>query len=249
MSLDQLHIQTYNAHLARKGLWVHGWLGQGSDGEALSRKLGMCLVCPDLPGHGKTAIQGWTRNDLSRALADLAPECDWAGGYSMGARMLMLSACENPDAYHTLVLESAFPGYAEAEDREERRRLDAERAESLRQLGLEAFCRDWYRHAMWADMPPPQRKGDPQQLAEALNRFSSGRQPDLRPWLRISPHRILWLAGSEDTAYAERVEWMRRNTRHRVALLEAGHAIHRVCPDDWARILLSFLTLPRSQEQ
>lgn len=231
------------------GLWVHGWLGDGGDGEALARALGMRLRCPDLPGHGRTPLGDWTLVKTVHALAELAAACDWAGGYSMGGRLLMMAAQSRPECVRTLVLESAFPGYASEEDREDRREQDRVRAGELRRAGLEAFLAEWYRLPMWDGMTAPARQGDPHELAGALERFGSGRQPDLCPWLRHAPQRILWLAGSRDAAYSRRLEWVRAHTRHRVALLNAGHATHRMDLEGWARHVRRFLTESQSQEQ
>lgn len=244
-----LHVREAGPKQGPGGVWVHGWMGDGGDGAPLADALGMRLRCPDLPGHGQTPLADWTLSRTIHALAELAETCDWAGGYSMGGRLLMLAAHARPHCVRDLVLESAFPGYASEEDREDRREVDRQRAESLRRAGVEAFCRDWYRNPMWGGMAPPSRRGVPAELAGALERFGSGRQPDLLPWLRHAPQRVLWLAGRRDTAYAERVEWVRAHTRHRAVLLNAGHAAHRMDLQGWARQVRDFLMESPAKEQ
>jgi tryptophanyl-tRNA synthetase len=78
------------------------------------------------------------------------------------------------------------------------------------------------------------------ELAGALLRFSLAEQPDLRPWLRTARNPILWLAGCQDQAYAERAYWVRFHTPHRVDILEAGHNVHRSCPQGWMHTLRTF---------
>jgi len=249
MTPEAFHVRTFGSARGPVGLWLHGWLGYGGDGEALADHLGMRLRCPDLPGHGRTPMRDWTMRKAVEAVTGLAGGCDWAGGYSMGARILMMAASAAPERFGPLVLESGFPGYSTAEDRGDRRELDASRAAELKKTGLEAFCRDWYANPMWGGMAAPSRMGNPRELADALERFGSGRQPDLTSWLRHTSHPILWLAGAGDTAYADRAEWIRARTRHRVAVLDAGHAVHRVCPREWARQVRHFLTACNPKEQ
>lgn len=256
------------------GLWLHGWLGSGRDGAPLAEALGRGLWCPDLPGHGDTPLEGWTLPRTLERIAELARGKPWTGGYSMGGRLLMMAAAAHPDCFHSLVLESAFWGYGGSDERAARLEVDAARAADLEARGLEAFCRDWYAAPMWgeedcgtgrsgdrvrvvafpnADFAGKSvkrvRSGDPEELAGALPRFSSGRQPDLRPWLRSTSCRILWLAGRRDRAYAERAGWIAEHTRHRVELLDTGHAVHFQDPAGWAGAVRDFLEHPNLQQE
>jgi len=223
-------------------LWLHGFMGCGMDGKGLADGLdgGHRMICPDLPGHGATSLSGWDWENTLEEIARLAKGCRWAGGYSMGGRLLMAAAARHPDAFAALVVESASLGYEREEDRLSRRKTDADRAEALRTLGLEEFCRDWYRLPMWGGLEAPERRGDPEELAEALERFGSGRQPDLRPWLRSASCPVLWLAGRRDVAYVSQADWVRRHTSCEVETPDAGHNIHRQRPDAWAAAVRRF---------
>lgn len=228
----------------KRGLWLHGWLGSGKDGEALQKRRGTdtTLLCPDLPGHGQSPIAGVTLFETLDLLSELAGDCEWAGGYSMGGRLLMMAAARNPDAFQTLVIESASLGLSDATEREIRRDLDHQRAEELKTQGLEGFCDSWYQMDMWGGFQDfPKREGRETDLADALEKFSVGWQPDLRTWIKTTTCRILWLAGARDPKYAEQAAWVQKQTRHQVEILNTGHNVHMQEPEEWRDVVTPFL--------
>ena len=227
-----------------RGLWLHGWLGSGREGGLNQKALGQgyTLCCPDLPGHGETAIADGTLDGTLEAIARLARNCDWAGGYSMGGRLLMMAAAKYPDAFKTLVIESASLGLVDTATRDERKRVDHQRAEQLKAQGLDAFCEEWYQMDIWGGFTDfPSREGKTSELASALELFSVGNQPELRPWIKNTPCRILWLAGKKDPVYANQALWVKGNTPHQVALFDAGHNVHLQARDAWGKVLCEFL--------
>jgi 2-succinyl-6-hydroxy-2,4-cyclohexadiene-1-carboxylate synthase len=247
--MSSFHLHTFNPGAGRTGLWLHGWMGSGAEGEALAERLRCTLICPDLPGHGSTPLGDWTIRSVVDRIAFLAAGCAWAGGYSMGARLLMMAAMAQPESFGPLALESGFWGYESADERQARRTLDAERAQDLCSRGVAAFTADWYAASMWGGYRPTPRTGDPAELAGALEQFSSAVMPDLRPWLRTTTSPVLWLAGSRDSAYADRARWMQAHTRHSVVLLRTGHNLHGEDPAGWSRAVRSFLDQPQPEQE
>lgn len=238
------------------GLWLHGFLGSGDDGIPLfapwNHPAPSDILCPTLPGHGSPPQPPATLSATLDRIAALARTRPWAAGYSMGARLLMMAAARHPDAFHTLILESAALGYPDPSTRRARLATDEERAARLRRDRLPAFTQWWYTLPLWnGSSPPPPRSGDPEALADALTAFSTGRQPDMRTWLRSTTCRILWLAGSHDTAYAQQAEEVRRLAPrvHVTILPGAGHNVHHDQPAAWRAAVLDFLTQTPSQDQ
>lgn len=232
---------------APRGLWLHGFMGTGEHGKDLQARLGprFRLLSPDLPGHGRTPAADWALGSTLEALAELAAGCAWAGGYSMGGRLLMMAAAKHPGAFRHLVIESASLGYASPEERARRRGLDRQRGDELIATGLSAFRENWYRMEMWAGWSPSSpAAGDEHELAAALQLFSTGNQPDLRQWLSTTTCRVLWLAGCRDPVYAQQARWVERHTRHTPVLTDAGHNPHRQQPEAWAGAVRAFLSPP-----
>lgn len=243
----QLSLHEFGPATAPIGLWIHGFMGDGQQGADLQRTLGpeFRLRCPDLPGHGNTFFADWTLGDTLDELAECAADCAWAGGYSMGGRLLMMAAAKHPESFSTLVIESATLGYPDPAERAQRRNLDQQRAEKLIARGLEVFREEWYRMEMWGGWTPSAPgRGDERELAAALTLFSAGNQPDLRTWLSSTTCQVLWLAGYRDPVYAQQAHWVARHTRHSPVVLDAGHNLHGQQPEAWAEALHHFLLSP-----
>lgn len=108
-------------------------------------------IAPDLPGHGQAA----ERRPASfaacaayvRALAD--GPCTLVG-YSMGGRIALHTALTFPGLVERLVLIGAGPGIADAAEREQRRRADAQLADRIEAIGVEAFAEEWGAQPLFA---------------------------------------------------------------------------------------------------
>ncbi len=227
-----------------RGLWLHGWMGSGREGDDLQKALGNAhaLCCPDLPGHGGTPLADWDLDASLEAVASLAQNCDWAGGYSMGGRILMMAANRYPDAFSQLVIESASLGLENVNARETRKKVDHQRAEELISRGLETFCETWYQMDMWGGFTDfPNREGDAVDLAGALELFSVAHQPDLRLWILNSSCRLLWLAGQKDPVYAAQADWVKQNTPHEVEIFDTGHNVHAQAKNAWGNTVCGVL--------
>jgi 2-succinyl-6-hydroxy-2,4-cyclohexadiene-1-carboxylate synthase len=251
----KLHVARFGTPGMPRQLWLHGFLGRGENWrETLEPWADRYeFLCPDLPGHGSTPWTGEGLGATLEAIAHLAKDCLLAGGYSMGGRLLMMSAARHGDAFQTLVVESAALGYADPAERASRRDLDASRARRLLEEGLPAFVRDWYAAPAWnslredegrfAKVLADRSQGDAAGLAAAMEAFGPGHQPDLRQWLRYTHLRILWLAGGRDSTYvAEAEEVRQRMPRVRVGILPgAGHNAHLEQPGLWRNAVGDFI--------
>ena len=136
-----MHFSTYGPDSGIPCLWVHGWLGDGSEGKMLQASLGDAfqLVCPDLPGHGQTPLEDWTFSAVLDGLASLAHDCEAAMGYSMGGRFLMMYDAKAPLCFQNVVIESAHPGLQSEGDRVALNLLDEQRANEMNHQGLDTF--------------------------------------------------------------------------------------------------------------
>ncbi len=224
------------------------------------------LIAPDLPGHGATSAPiDPGRYDMAHTVADLAALLDRLGvirahvaGYSMGGRVALHFAAAHPERVGALVLESASPGLAGADERAARAAADAALADFVESAGVPAFVDRWEALPLWASqarLPEAARAGLRAQrltnraagLANSLRGLGTGSQAPLHARLATLALPVLCLAGALDTKYAAIAESMAAALPAGGALIvpEAGHAVHLEQPDAFAREVAAFLETQR----
>ena len=159
---------------------VHGFTQNarcwGAFGDALAESFEVLAV--DAPGHG------WSGEDnakLSEA-GDLLLSAGERGhfvGYSMGGRMMLHAALNNPQSnIKSLVLIGAHGGIEVDEERRQRKQADAALADRIAQLGTRAFVDEWLSQPMFADLTDDQSgkalryENSPEGLAGSVRNLS-----------------------------------------------------------------------------
>lgn len=237
-------------------LFLHGFMGAGRDWAAISEALPerRCLLV-DLPAHGASVgledaaytMLGATRGVLD-VLDALAIERCHLVGYSMGGRLALYLALEQPERWQSVVLESASPGLRTAEAQAHRRRVDAERAAAI-VANFPDFLERWYRQPLFASLQQhpglvkrlvAQRlANDPAELGRSLAGMGTGAQPSL--WERLSALEVptYALAGALDPKYIALAHEMVACSPnlHATIVPRAGHNIHAERPDAYLTAL------------
>ncbi len=243
-------------------LFLHGFMGSANDWADVMGRLEPAYhgLAVDLPGHGGStglADAAYTMDGAAQALVDLLDErgverCAVVG-YSMGGRLALYFAMRFPERCRVLVLESASPGLATAQEREARRKVDHARAVRLETEDFEAFLNQWYRQPLFASlahhkglteqMVERRLANDPRELARSLHGMGTGGQPSL--WERLSE---LWVStcavvGARDPKYVEIARRMAALSPRMNAMVipEAGHNVHAEQPRRFATLLHAFL--------
>ncbi|MFH1842437.1 MAG: 2-succinyl-6-hydroxy-2,4-cyclohexadiene-1-carboxylate synthase [bacterium] len=237
---------------------LHGFLGNGNDWRAIVAPLSeqCCCLLPDLPGHGQAARQD---GGLEATLTDLVDMLDrhdiqQAGlmGYSLGGRIALHAAVRFPDRFPRLVLESASPGLAGTAEQAARNKLDDERSDQLRQVGLEQFLDEWFDLPLFATMHRQSEKlaalrqsrldNDPDGLVHSLRVFGTGRLPSLWPQLATLTAPVLLVCGADDGKFVGINQEMASQLGDgRLAVLpEAGHNVHWERPRVFRRLVADF---------
>lgn len=216
-------------------------------------------VCVDLPGHGGSTggdpedyTFAETADSILHVLDALAIERAVLAGYSMGGRIALYTAIQNPMKFIGLVLESASPGLKTEAERSERKQIDNTRVGMIADLGIERFVDLWYDMPLFeslrdhagilAELKERVKTNDPAELAKSLEHSGTGVQPSL--WQRLQDIEIpvLLICGELDTKFCEtNSEMSRLINRAKFAIVPgAGHNVHLERPDEYLTLLREF---------
>ncbi|MEO8604531.1 MAG: alpha/beta fold hydrolase, partial [bacterium] len=116
------------------------------------------VVAIDLLGHGASEVAiDAARYAMAPTVADVAGLLDALGiercallGYSLGGRVALAFALEQPRRVAALILESASPGVAAADERAARAAADEQLAARLERDGISAFVEGWMAQPLFA---------------------------------------------------------------------------------------------------
>ncbi len=206
-------------------------------------------MTPDLPGHGESSEISADLDATAHLVREIGtPEPFFLGGYSMGGRVALHVALENPDAVRALVVLSATRGIATPNDRRNRIQEDEQRAQHIEAVGVEHFLDEWLAGPLFTSLPhdPGERRtrsANGAGIADSLRRCGTGTQRFLGDELAALTMPVLLIAGANDEKFAgEALEMGLSLPDAHVALIpDAGHAAHLEQPEAVGRIVLDFL--------
>jgi len=232
-------------------LWLHGFTQtRRSARNYLSIVAGShTVVTPDLPGHGESSAISGDLDVTARMVREIFPsEPVFLGGYSMGGRIALHVALQNPGAIRALVLLSATRGIPTPNDRRNRVADDEQRAQRIEAVGAELFLDEWLAGPLFRSLPhdPEERhsrSSDGSGLAASLRSCGTGTQRFLGDELATLTMPVLLIAGANDEKFAgEALEMGLSLPDAHVALIpDAGHAAHLERPEVVGQVVLDFL--------
>ncbi|UWX57263.1 2-succinyl-6-hydroxy-2,4-cyclohexadiene-1-carboxylate synthase [Chlorobaculum sp. MV4-Y] len=222
MPTTPLHLATVGDTALPKIVFLHGFLGSGSDWLSFARKLEnrFCSILVDLPGHGEAGIpvDGDPERFFMQTVAALKSEIRRLSaepcvlvGYSMGGRIGLALALRHPELFSKAMIVSSSPGLRTEEERAARRKSDEGIARKI-ERNFEGFIRFWYdqslfatlkSHALFHEVEAQRKQGSPQDLARALRLLGTGNQPSF--WSELPECRVpmLFCVGEKDAKYVE----------------------------------------------
>lgn len=253
-------------------LLLHGFTGSGenwAEQAACFRAVGLSVHTPDLPGHGinqPRASDDYTifaaASQLVGLLENQRIDAIHLLGYSMGGRLALSFALRYPEKVKSLILESASPGLARAEERAARKASDDALAARIERGGIPAFVACWESLPLWKSqerLPLSVRQRLHERrlqnsvagLAHSLRQMGTGVQPSL--WERLGELSlpVLLLVGEEDEKFvAINRQMAERIPEARLAVIpHAGHTVHLEQPEAYQQAVCAFLfSLNRSAD-
>ncbi len=219
--MENLTIHWRGPETAPAVVLLHGFMGLPSDWDpvcdALARwQVGLVELQPMDPATFLEALNAAVRH---RGLTRVA-----LGGYSMGGRLAIFCAMQNPAQFPILIGVSTTPGIEDTKERETRTAADLELASRLSALKsaeeFEAFLREWWRQSIF--ISPRMHSGlldqlvesrldlSPAALADFHSLWSSGTLPSQWEAIENYPGPALLLAGSEDKKYCDITKGMQQ---------------------------------------
>jgi 2-succinyl-6-hydroxy-2,4-cyclohexadiene-1-carboxylate synthase len=243
---------------------LHGFTGSAiAWGKLLNEfaEEGLHVIALDMLGHGesdapeeaKRYAMEYCQADILAILQKLEVPRGEAIllGYSMGGRIALYSAFSG--YFRALILESASAGLAEAQEREQRRKSDAELAERIEREGTEAFVNYWEKLPLfasqtaltkeqWTRQREQRLKNREQGLANSLRGVGTGAQPALQTRLAELKIPTLLLAGELDGKFCQIAKEMAElmPQAHLQIVAGAGHTIHLEQPELFQQYVSAF---------
>jgi 2-succinyl-6-hydroxy-2,4-cyclohexadiene-1-carboxylate synthase len=250
-------------------LFLHGFLGSSHDWSDIITDIAQqhWSIAVDLPGHGKTVVNGSENNyriencadGLIHLLGTLGIQRCSVIGYSMGGRLALYLAVKFPDRFTRVVLESASPGLKTQKERKERREQDGRLAERLEKDSWEDFLKQWYDQPLFTTLKrdkkrfavllasrmdnekraPDWKSG----LATSLRMMGVGTQPSLWDELHKIEARLCLIVGEKDGKFKRiAAEMVSRCPGTSIGIIEnAGHNTHWENPGEFVRQVKHFL--------
>ncbi|MGI8685896.1 MAG: alpha/beta fold hydrolase [Acidimicrobiales bacterium] len=235
--------------MSERLILVHGFTQTGRSWEPILPALhDYDVVTPDLPGHGAKADVHVGMEEAARLLGEEGGHGTYIG-YSLGGRVALRLALDQPDLVERLVLVSASAGIEDDDDRAARKEADEALAAVIEDEGIDAFLAEWLAQPLFATLSAEkaglEARGENTAagLAASLRLLGQGSMEPL--WLRLLDLRmpVLVVAGELDEAYCLQAVhlggWMGEVAS--LALVPmAGHACHLEAPDRFVKLLLAF---------
>ena len=235
-----------------EAILLHGFTQTGRSWASVTAEVGERYRCfaPDLPGHGDMA---WRRPCTPGAVAAylraVPTERYLLCGYSMGGRLALRAALENPDRVSRLILVSCGPGIADAAERAARTKEDLALADRIESIPLAQFVDEWGGQPIFAGVPrgvagmarEDRLRNVPQGLAAALRGMGQGATEPMWDRLPELTLPVTLLAGERDEKYRAVAMAMaeRLPDAHVVTVRGAGHALPLEKPEVVAGALVA----------
>lgn len=186
----------------------------------------------DAPDHGDSRGVN-NLNEVAHTLSAMVPQ-NILVGYSMGARMSLVTATLFPDLFPRLILISGTAGIDSESERQERRDSDERLASHIEDIGVSAFISEWLSMPMFSGLNnenaqiPQRLTNSAHGLAASLRTCGTGTQEPLWEKLNTLKMPVLLVAGEKDDKFCEIAHRMNESLPNSTLHIHphVGHTVH-----------------------
>ncbi|MHB8854590.1 MAG: 2-succinyl-6-hydroxy-2,4-cyclohexadiene-1-carboxylate synthase [Ignavibacteriaceae bacterium] len=245
--------------------FIHGFTGSACDWDEIIPSINNNYQCVavDLIGHGKSDSPNETSyynfSSISKQLKFLiyqfTNEPVTLVGYSMGGRVALNFAIENPGQINSLILESSSAGIEDEKLRIERQIQDEKLASYIIDNSIEDFVDYWMNIDLFASQKnlskekldkirTQKSENNKTGLSNSLLGFGAGRMLPLFDKLKEFKSKTLLITGDQDKKYCElnsRMVNIFPASEH-IIIKNAGHNCHLEQPGKFIEAINSFLS-------
>lgn len=242
---------------------LHGFTGSKANWRHIIPALSVehTVIAIDILGHGESAKPNdplryrmeAVSNDIITLIGTLTTAPVDLLGYSMGGRLALYLAANYPHEIRRLILESASPGLATAEERLQRRSSDEQLAERIERESIPAFVNFWENIPLFASqkqlpaalqttLHTQRLQNSAKGLANSLRGMGTGMQPSLWNTLAEIQQTTLLITGELDIKFSQIADKMSAampEAKH-ISVPKAGHTVHLEQPESYISHVLAF---------
>jgi len=245
--------------------FIHGFTGNAKDWDDIIPRINKKFACIaiDLIGHGKSdspeELSYYFSTSISRQISFIISQYTnqpvILAGYSMGGRVALNFAIENPESIRALILESASAGIDDEQLRLERISSDEQLAFFIKNNSIGKFADYWMNIDLFSsqkNLPKKKLKkvrsskltNNKTGLANSLLGFGTGKMAPLFGRLKFFTPKTLLITGEFDIKYCDINSGMAEvlpRSRH-LTINDAGHNVHLEQPAKFAEAINTFLS-------
>lgn len=212
---------------------LHGFLGRPNDWEILFKgtKHSDYLKSHDLFTAEPQPFNTWAAQLNTTILEEDEDRPRVLLGYSLGSRLAMYLLSQNPTMWDGAILVSPNPGLQSDQEREERLMIDAKWADKFEMADWQELMLEWNAREVFKNDTISLKREESEYsrkiLSSVLKVWSLSKQRDFREFLNNLQIPVLWITGSEDSAYEKYTSQIALQHPHskKISFPSAGHRV------------------------
>lgn len=236
--------------------FIHGFLGHPSDWEKIriyfkdfiNEFHNISDYILDKNTNQDNDFINWSKNFNSYCLLNKSINKNIVIGYSLGGRLALHSLLSKKSHWDAAIIISANPGLSDENEKKLRIEKDLHWSYRFLNENWEEVLKDWDAQPTFAGIQNTLIRNandiNKNEIFDILNRFSLGKQEDLKESIANLKIPILWVSGEKDTKFSNITNKIQTlNSFIETAIIpHAGHRVPWENPKEFSKFCISFLS-------